>query len=145
MEKQLEKLKKLNDKKEMAIFTHQFYNEGKPLSDFTDDESKRFLTYVNDKLKDIRKSKMSSSLVPPQPAVVSLPQLIISNEDNTMTQDELLLIAEQHPNNFEDVVPKCNEELDDDFFGGLFDESGSLLFPQNENESVVPPPEDGKF
>ncbi|MED6194510.1 hypothetical protein PIB30_029300 [Stylosanthes scabra] len=126
----------------MTIFVHQICKEGKPLSDFTDDELKHLLTYVDDKLKDVRNSKMSSSSVS---AGVSVPQLIISSEDNTMTQDELLSIAELQPNNFEGVVPKCDEERDDDFFGGLFDESGSLLFPQNENESVVPPPEDGNL
>ncbi|MED6192514.1 hypothetical protein PIB30_010719 [Stylosanthes scabra] len=126
--------------------SHQQYRqqrlEGKLFSDFTDDELKRLLTYVDDKLKDVRNSKMSSSSVP---TGVSVPQLIIYSEGNTMTQDELLSIAEQQPNNFEGVVPKCNEELDDDFFGGLFDESGSLLFPQNENESMVPLSEDGKL
>ncbi|MED6106185.1 hypothetical protein PIB30_002637 [Stylosanthes scabra] len=142
MEKQLEKLKKLNDQKEMTIFVHQICKEGKLLSDFNEDELKRLLTYVDDKLKDVRNSKMSSSSVP---AGVSVPQLIISSEDNTITPDELLSIAEQQTNNFEGVVPKYNEELDDDFFCGLFDESGSLLFPPNENESVVPPPEDGKL
>ncbi|QHO40935.1 hypothetical protein HN51_006905 [Arachis hypogaea] len=153
MEKQLEKLKKLNDQKEMAIFLHKIYNEHRPITDFSDDELDRFVTYVDDKLKAVRnniirtrRSEVSISSQPPPapPSAVAVQPLIISGEVDSSVQDELLFNAEQQQKNLEDVVVP-NDEPDDDFFGGLFFEdksNGSVLFPVgNENVLVVPPAE----
>ncbi|XLS92639.1 hypothetical protein HN51_068647 [Arachis hypogaea] len=124
MEKQLEKLKKLNDQKEMDIFMHQIYNEHRPVTDFSDDELDRFLTYVDDKLKAVRNSiirthrskvSISSQPLPAPPSAVAVQPLIISGEVDSSVQDELLFNAEQQQKNLEDVVVP-NDEPDDDFF-----------------------------
>jgi len=70
IEKQVVKLKKKNDEKDMSNFMHKIH-DGKPLSDFDANDICRLLCYVEGKLKcaGVNVSKQQLSTKPPKPLV----------------------------------------------------------------------------
>ncbi|QHO10740.1 Agamous-like MADS-box protein [Arachis hypogaea] len=154
MEKQLEKLKKLNDQKEMDIFMHQIYNEHRPVTDFSDDELDRFLTYVDDKLKAVRNSiirthrskvSISSQPLPAPPSAVAVQPLIISGEvDSRLFFEDESNGSVLFPVGDENVLVVPPAEANEELFGfGDFDDSvdfgdldnfGDLTVGTDDNE-----------
>ena len=142
IQRQLVKLKESNNKKEMSIFMHQIYHDGKSLSDFEDNDLRRLLNYVEEKLKVVRQriSHFEQSLSPnPPPPSISCPQ------DNRVQNDidSWFDIDEQvsEPQSALDLVKDANQinggigfnyESDSVMlplgnFGGLIGESDSTV------------------
>lgn len=119
IEDQLGRLKQRNEEKEMSIFMHQIYHDGKSLSDFDPSELKRLLCYVEEKLKIVRKKISHFEEVSPRPPPPPTSRPLHNGTDSRINKDDLQLPNQQSFLDLE-MLPPSN-------FGGLIggNDSGS--------------------
>jgi hypothetical protein len=98
LEEELAKINKDNEETLMGVFMHQIENEGKSLDDFDDSEINRLLNFVLEKLKMVRKIRMSFENValplnnpPPSPPPMACALGNENGPDSGVTIDEKVL------------------------------------------------------
>ncbi|XP_061362485.1 agamous-like MADS-box protein AGL80 [Gastrolobium bilobum] len=95
MEAELKRINERNNEREMLIFIHEIYKEGKPLSAFHVRDLERLLAYVQGKMKNAQK-RIGHVVQPSLPASSSLPLVPVSCSSlpNMVVEEQ---VPEQQP------------------------------------------------